>query len=370
MKGAENGGRSPGRWSRVRRARRILSLQAEEGACHVCDVPRDGPCPSSVGRSRSAPEWAHALHSILSSPPKMPFKTLADLKRGSSGGGGRGGEDDDDGDDHHHPDNEYYAGGESSGQAIRGNPDTSGRAPPPNRLVSSILERARRAGAAGGWPPEEEEGEEGLVAPAAGVDRPTRRRTVTKSIIFYRNGFVVDDGELRPYTDPGNAEFLRDIDAGVVPRELEEPDAANWNVNLIDRKHEEYQPPRGTSAVRAFHGTGYRLEERDAAAATTSARAEESSSAPSAARPVDPTQPRTQVQVRLIDGSRLVLELNATHTVADLRQHIVKAHPEYASVPFDLQTPMPKRPLADERQTLAEAGLQNAVVLQRLREGE
>ncbi|KAK4538447.1 hypothetical protein CDCA_CDCA17G4472 [Cyanidium caldarium] len=324
----------------------------------------------------------------------MPFKTLADLKRGSSGGGGRGGEDDDDGDDHHHPDNEYYAGGESSGQAIRGNPDTSGRAPPPNRLVSSILERARRAGAAGGWPPEEEEGEEsagvarrafggagyrlgdtegdegGLVAPAAGVDRPTRRRTVTKSIIFYRNGFVVDDGELRPYTDPGNAEFLRDIDAGVVPRELEEPDAANWNVNLIDRKHEEYQPPRGTSAVRAFHGTGYRLEERDAAAATTSARAEESSSAPSAARPVDPTQPRTQVQVRLIDGSRLVLELNATHTVADLRQHIVKAHPEYASVPFDLQTPMPKRPLADERQTLAEAGLQNAVVLQRLREGE
>ena len=325
----------------------------------------------------------------------MPFKTLADLQKGSSDGG-----DDDDDEDGDHSDNEYYAGGESSGQAIRGNPDRRGRAPPPNRLVSSILERARRAGASGGWPPEEEEEEEragvarrafggagyrlgdaegdegGLVAPAVGVDRPTRRRTVTKSIIFYRNGFVVDDGELRPYTDPSNAEFLRDIDAGVVPHELEEPDAANWNVNLIDRKHEEYQPPRDASAVRAFHGTGYRLEERDTAVATTSARAEESSSpassspAAAAARPVDPTQPRTQVQVRLIDGARLVLELNATHTVADLRQHIVKAHPEYASVPFDLQTPMPKRPLADERQTLAEAGLQNAVVLQRRREGE
>jgi hypothetical protein len=34
------------------------------------------------------------------------------------------------------------------------------------------------------------------------------------AIKFYRNGFVVDDGELRKMDDPANRSFLEDINAG------------------------------------------------------------------------------------------------------------------------------------------------------------
>ncbi len=37
---------------------------------------------------------------------------------------------------------------------------------------------------------------------------------VTRSLVFYRQGFTVDDGPLRSYTDPANAEFLSDINKG------------------------------------------------------------------------------------------------------------------------------------------------------------
>lgn len=38
---------------------------------------------------------------------------------------------------------------------------------------------------------------------------------------------------------------------------------------------------------------------------------------------VDSTLPTTSVQIRLADGSRLVANLNHTHTIADLRNYIV-----------------------------------------------
>ncbi len=33
-------------------------------------------------------------------------------------------------------------------------------------------------------------------------------------VIFWKNGFSVDDGGIRSYTDPANQEFLRSIQAG------------------------------------------------------------------------------------------------------------------------------------------------------------
>jgi len=37
---------------------------------------------------------------------------------------------------------------------------------------------------------------------------------ITVTLIFYRQGFTVDDGPLRDYTDPENAEFLKAINKG------------------------------------------------------------------------------------------------------------------------------------------------------------
>lgn len=37
---------------------------------------------------------------------------------------------------------------------------------------------------------------------------------VTRVLTFYRQGFTIDDGPLRSYTDPAEAEFLADIGKG------------------------------------------------------------------------------------------------------------------------------------------------------------
>jgi len=71
--------------------------------------------------------------------------------------------------------------------------------------------------------------------------------------------------------------------------------------------------------------------------------------------------------VRLADGSRLVVKLNHSHTVGDLRKYIVTARPQYASTNFTLLTTFPNKELTEESQTLGEANLIGAAVLQRLK---
>ena len=94
-------------------------------------------------------------------------------------------------------------------------------------------------------------------------------------------------------------------------------------------------------------------------------------------------------QVRLADGSRLVVKLNHSHTVADLRTYIINARfwsfsiiflmlsdqrqsdnvcrPQYSGTPFSLLTTFPNKELTEDGQTLSEAGLAGAAVLQRLK---
>merc|ERR1712071_352507 len=82
---------------------------------------------------------------------------------------------------------------------------------------------------------------------------------------------------------------------------------------------------------------------------------------------VDSSQPLASVQVRLADGSRLVVKLNHSHTVADLRNYILVARPQYAGTSFALMTTFPNKELTEETQTLSSAGLVGAAVLQRLK---
>jgi UBX domain-containing protein 1 len=87
------------------------------------------------------------------------------------------------------------------------------------------------------------------------------------------------------------------------------------------------------------------------------------SSAPRRPLVVDDTQPMTSVQIRLHDGTRLVAKFNHTHTVGDLRGFVDAALPK--RVAYQLQTTLPVRVLADESQTLQEAGLLGSTVVQR-----
>jgi len=40
-------------------------------------------------------------------------------------------------------------------------------------------------------------------------------------VTLWANGFQVDDGELRSYDDPANKDFMKDLNEGYVPKELQ-----------------------------------------------------------------------------------------------------------------------------------------------------
>jgi UBX domain-containing protein 1 len=41
-------------------------------------------------------------------------------------------------------------------------------------------------------------------------------------ITLYSNGFVIDDGQFRPYDAPENKEFMKELNEGYVPREIQD----------------------------------------------------------------------------------------------------------------------------------------------------
>ncbi|CAB3237919.1 unnamed protein product [Arctia plantaginis] len=88
----------------------------------------------------------------------------------------------------------------------------------------------------------------------AGGQQPDAVRSVR--LRLYREGFTVDSGPLRSYTDPDHAEFLNCIRSGVIPPELSRGTGGEVRVSLEDRRHEEC--PRNTKS-QPFTGKGHLL---------------------------------------------------------------------------------------------------------------
>ncbi|KAJ0171901.1 hypothetical protein K1T71_012664 [Dendrolimus kikuchii] len=182
----------------------------------------------------------------------------------------------------------------------------------------------------------------------------TRQQEQSRSVRLrlYREGFTVDDGTVRHYSDPENAEFLSFIRRGEIPPELSSGGGGEVRVSLEDRRHEE--GPKQATRAQAFTGKGHMLGR------TTSAAAQ-------AALALDETQPVTTIQFRLADGSRITGRFNHTHTVADLQQYVSLAEPAYQLHTFALLTTFPSAELKDPSATLAQANLLNTTLLQRLK---
>ena len=211
-------------------------------------------------------------------------------------------------------------------------------------------------------------------------------RPVTHTITFYRNGFTVNDSnELRRMEDPANAGFLQSIAKGECPRELEtlhigDEGGANAalqrmrpvHVNLV-RSMEDFVPREAPRYV-AFGGTGRTLGSSSDTGNGTGANASSSAAAStgggsgaaaSVTPDVDETQPTTSLQIRLADGTRMVARFNHTHTVGDIRNFIIRSRPG-AKANFAITTSFPPTPLEDDDKTIAEAGLLNSVVQQKM----
>jgi len=254
----------------------------------------------------------------------------------------------------------WYAGGEKSGIQLQ--------APKKNReeVIDDVMTNAQKVGArsiseqraldnaaftGGGNRLGTIHGGSGAVPGAA----ERERRLV---ISLWRNGFTAGDGPLRNYNSPENQEFLDDIKQGRVPDELASL-GRELDIELIDKRGEDWKAP----PPPPFSGSGQTLGRASTAAPTTTTTT--TTSAPVTPYVLDESQPTTSIQIRLMDGSRIVAKFNHTHTIAHIRQYIDKNKP--ANKPYDLATAFPQQNLTDESKTIKDAGLINSVVVQKAR---
>ncbi|AQK44112.1 Plant UBX domain-containing protein 4-like [Zea mays] len=292
------------------------------------------------------------------------IRTLADISRGPAGfpgaGGGDSGSDDDE-------PQEYYTGGEKSGMLVQD--------PTRRNDVDAIFEQARQAGIKGMPPPLGGESSSsrsftgtgrlltGETISSAAPQEPVPIR-VRHNIHLWNNGFSVDDGPLRYYDDPENAEFLESLKMSKCPKELVPTDGEHVDASVIRRMEDYREPVRPRSA---FQGVGRTLG--GGPSPDESATAAPASAAPAASRSagvvVDDSQPFTSIQLRLADGTRMVARFNMHHTVGDIRSFIDAARPG-AARPYQLQTGFPPKQLADPTQTVEQAGLANSVIMQKM----
>uniref|UniRef100_A0A3Q3IVY6 NSFL1 cofactor p47 n=1 Tax=Monopterus albus TaxID=43700 RepID=A0A3Q3IVY6_MONAL len=186
---------------------------------------------------------------------------------------------------------------------------------------------------------------------------------------LWKTGFSLNNGDLRNYNDPGNANFLEAIRRGEIPLELRQRSRGGQvNLDMEDHRDEDFSKLK--LVFKAFEGEGQKLGSATPELISTPDTSQQDQAAneaqASASVTLDPAQPVTNIQIRLADGGRLVQKFNHTHRVSDLRQ-FVAAGPAMAAREFVLMTTFPNKELSDESQTLQQANLLNAVIVQRLK---
>ncbi|MEE6476948.1 hypothetical protein FKM82_011290 [Ascaphus truei] len=100
-----------------------------------------------------------------------------------------------------------------------------------------------------------EEAEDAGVLRASPGDVGSKADIVIK---MWKNGFTINDGELRDYTDAANRQFMDSMRKGELPSELQKTfEKEEVDVNVEDRKHEEYSFRK--PLFSPFSGLGHRL---------------------------------------------------------------------------------------------------------------
>ncbi|XVF87794.1 hypothetical protein PTKIN_Ptkin18bG0149500 [Pterospermum kingtungense] len=282
------------------------------------------------------------------------IRTLSDLNR-------RSGPDSDSDSD---SPQEYYTGGEKSGMLVQD--------PSKNNDVDEIFNQARQLGAVEG-PPENLRpsssstsftGTGRLLSGETAPSAPQQPEAVIHNIVFWTNGFTVNDGPPRRLDDPENAAFLESIRKSECPKELEPADRrSSVHVNLVKRDEKCPEPEKKQQV--AFQGVGRTLGSSSTSATPEVTISSTPASNPSPGPVVDESLPSTSIQLRLADGTRIIGRFNFRHTVDDIRSFINASRPGSAGN-YQLQiVGFPPKLLTDPTQTIEQAGLANSVVIQK-----
>eukprot|EP00413_Alexandrium_margalefii_P045041 CAMPEP_0204604154 /NCGR_PEP_ID=MMETSP0661-20131031/57688_1 /ASSEMBLY_ACC=CAM_ASM_000606 /TAXON_ID=109239 /ORGANISM="Alexandrium margalefi, Strain AMGDE01CS-322" /LENGTH=247 /DNA_ID=CAMNT_0051615289 /DNA_START=83 /DNA_END=824 /DNA_ORIENTATION=+ len=171
-----------------------------------------------------------------------------------------------------------------------------------------------------------------------------------RSVTVYRNGFVVGDGPFRPLSDPLNKKFMDEMAMGRCPEELQEAGGEPVHVAVHDKRSEDFKEPPPPSYVK-FSGEGNTLSTGASSSAAVSTNA--------GTIEVDPSKPKTKIQIRFHNGEKKAQEFNETHTVGDLRSFCQQCVGGQA---MTIMGGFPPKPVTDDSLTLKEAGLAGAAV--------
>lgn len=179
-------------------------------------------------------------------------------------------------------------------------------------------------------------------------------------VTLWANGFQVDDGELRDYNDPANKDFMKDLNEGYVPKELQQKFNRKIGIALEDKRKDKMRlptPPKYT----AFSGAGASLGGGAQSAAPVIAKVNvDESNKPI----VDPSKPQTVVSLRLCNGQNIKLEMNTDHTVRDLHKYVETVSPVKGT--YSLVSGFPPKPLTDMDATLEQAKLLKSAITQKM----
>ncbi|XP_056420303.1 UBX domain-containing protein 2A [Hyla sarda] len=180
-------------------------------------------------------------------------------------------------------------------------------------------------------------------------------------IKMWKNGFTINDGQLRDYTDAANRQFMDSMRKGELPPELHKTfEKKEVSVNVEDRKSEEYFIRK--KLVDPFSGQGHRL---GSATPKLITKIENGDEQVLSTVVLDAKEPQTNIKIWLSDGKRIVQKFNTTHRISDVRNFVERLPCKSEKIPFTLATSFPLRDLLDESVTIQEAQLQNAVLVQR-----
>ncbi|XP_001952475.1 NSFL1 cofactor p47 [Acyrthosiphon pisum] len=213
-----------------------------------------------------------------------------------------------------------------------------------------------------------------IPSPNATTKRSSNQEEVVLKV--WKEGFTINDGELHSIDRPENREFLLLVARGeeIPPLLLKEANVSSedeLHVSVEDHRYEEYVPSKPKKKI--FGGSGNLLGspapdvvgiEVPKEVTSDSGVANEVNAR--AVVPLTPDAPTTPLQIRLVDGTRIVATFNHSHTIGDIRRYIIAARASFASTPFKLQSSYPPKTLDNNDQTLSEAGLLNTVIFQRI----
>ncbi|XP_075717141.1 UBX domain-containing protein 2A-like isoform X1 [Rhinoderma darwinii] len=199
----------------------------------------------------------------------------------------------------------------------------------------------------------------------AGVINASPEDEAEVIIKMWKNGFTINDGQLRDYTDAANRQFMDSMRKGELPPELHKTFAKKeLSVNVEDRKSEHYFIRK--KHVDPFSGEGHRLGSATPKVITKANGLEDGGEQSLPSVELKAGEPLTNVKIWLADGKRIVQKFNTTHRISDIRNFVERIPCKSEKIPFTLATSFPLRDLLDETVTIQEARLQNAVLVQRL----